>query len=86
MNPAYGLLWWLNRLPVGRSMRGEETVDATSLIPSAPAYLFAAQGALGRKLYVVPSLDLVVTRLGDRPEAEFNEKLWERLIAAAPGN
>jgi CubicO group peptidase (beta-lactamase class C family) len=85
MNPAYGLLWWLNRLPVGRSMRGEEVVDATTLIPSAPPDLYAAQGALGRKLYVVPSLDLVVTRLGDQPEAEFNEELWKRLIAAAGG-
>jgi hypothetical protein len=46
---------------------------------------------MGRKIYVVPSLDLVVTRLGDeppkasRPEgSDFNEELWRRLMAAAP--
>jgi hypothetical protein len=65
-------------------------VDAP-LIPSAPADLVAAQGALGRKIYVVPSLDLVVTRLGDEPPrasrtdgSDFNEGLWQRLMAAAP--
>ena len=44
----------------------------------------AAQGALGRKIYVVPSLDLVVTRLGDEPAKDFNDELWRRLSAAAP--
>ena len=42
-------------------------------------------GALGRKCYVVPSLDLVVTRLGDNPHDEdFSNGLFEHLMKAAP--
>ncbi len=46
--------------------------------------MYAAQGALGRKMYVVPSLDLLVVRLGDAPEDDFNPRFWELLMAAAP--
>jgi hypothetical protein len=50
----------------------------------APDDLFAAQGALQRKLYVVPSMNLVITRLGNQPKADFNNQFWKRLMAAAP--
>ena len=82
-NPSYGLLWWLNgqtRVMAGTSGEG---VDGP-LIPTAPGDTVAAQGALGRKLYVTPSLDLVVTRLGDSPARDFNTELWRLLMAAAP--
>ena len=79
MNKAYGLLWWLNGQPV---QRGNRKLDA--LIPAAPKDLFAAQGALGRKLYIVPSLDLVVTRLGDNAPADFPNRFWTALAKAAP--
>ena len=96
LNPSYGLLWWLNggsrvlgqwvssgaARPTG-SNAAEELVLGM-LIPTAPDDLVAAQGALGRKLYIVTSLDLIVTRLGDRPETEFNAELWRRLMAASP--
>jgi CubicO group peptidase (beta-lactamase class C family) len=80
-NPSYGLLWWLNGK--AKSPQGGKIVDGP-LIPTAPPDLVAAQGALGRKIYVVPSLDLVVTRLGDEPAKDFNVELWRRLLAAAP--
>ncbi len=54
------------------------------LAPAAPGDMYAAQGALGRKVYVVPSLDLVVVRLGDSPDNDFNQRFWELLMAAAP--
>jgi len=80
MNPAYGLLWWLNsgkgyRLPTGLPKKG-------SMIVSAPADLVGAMGALGRKVYVVPSLGLVVTRLGNSPDRSFDSEFWKRLMAA----
>ncbi len=85
MNKAYGYLWWLNGYTgVGASpLEAERT---TVMIPSAPSDLVAAQGVLGRKCYVVPSLGLVVTRLGDDPGEGFNEKLWALLMKAAPAD
>jgi CubicO group peptidase (beta-lactamase class C family) len=81
LNPAYGLLWWLNVKP----MRGEpEASDHAALAAAAPGDMVAAQGALGRKVYVVPSLELVVVRLGDAPDADFNQRFWELLMEAAP--
>jgi hypothetical protein len=37
-----------------------------------------------RKLYVVPSLDLVVTRLGNTAGPTFQNEFWKLLMAAAP--
>lgn len=77
-NPAYGRLWWLNSgnhvvMPRGKRREGK-------LISRAPADLVAALGYLDRKLYVVPSLDLVVVRTGaDAPDKDFDEQIWERL-------
>lgn len=85
LNPSYGLLWWLNgQESVTRGARGRGRPG--SMIPSAPDDLVAAQGALGRKCYVVPSLGLVVTRLGDEPGEDFNEEFWKRLMNAAPAS
>ena len=78
LNPSYGYLWWLNGQP--KVMRGRQLIDGP-LIRTAPADLIAALGGFQRKLYVVPSRELVVTRLGDNcapPDVE----LW-RLIEAA---
>jgi hypothetical protein len=83
LNPSYGYLWWLN----GQSsaIRGGRKVDGP-LNSSAPADLVAGLGALGRKCYVVPSLDLVVVRLGDNPEqsgqAQFDKEFWRLLMLA----
>jgi CubicO group peptidase (beta-lactamase class C family) len=83
LNPAYGYLWWLNGWPL-RSEPGQ--AGHRVLAPAAPGDLYAAQGALGRKVYVVPSLNLVAVRLGDAPDADFNERFWQLLMAAAPAD
>ena len=49
-NPDYGFLWWLN--------------TARSYMPDVPADAFYAAGAGEKRIYVVPSKDLVVVRLG----------------------
>jgi CubicO group peptidase (beta-lactamase class C family) len=80
-NPAYGRLWWLNGAayslrPPGKRVEG-------SLLPAAPGDLVAALGALDRKLYVVPSLKLVVVRMGQAaPDKDFDQQLWIRLMKA----
>jgi len=80
-NPAYGRLWWLNGSdhvirPLARRTEGP-------LIPAAPADLVAALGHLDRKLYVVPSLRLVVVRMGAAAlDPQFDQQLWTRLRKA----
>ncbi len=81
LNPSYGLLWWLNGK---KSFIRGGTRQAGPLLPTAPADLVAGLGLLGRKLYVVPSLRLVVTRLGQAPGPDFDTELWRRLLEAAP--
>lgn len=92
LNPAYGYLWWLNGkasyvLP-GRNRRGDG-----ALIDAAPADLVAALGAGDKKIYVVPSLQLVVARHGDAAgetinleatRSSFDNEWWARLMSAAP--
>lgn len=83
-NPSYGRLWWLNG--------GDFMIDSGPggpvkgyLIPEAPRDLIAGQGAEGRKLYVVPSLRLIVVRTGKQPpDRNFNSALWSRLSKALP--
>jgi CubicO group peptidase (beta-lactamase class C family) len=62
LNEAYGYLWWLNgqasfKLPNGRTAQG-------MLWPDCPPEALGALGAQDKKIYVVPSLDLVVARHG----------------------
>ncbi|MCP4875297.1 MAG: serine hydrolase [Gammaproteobacteria bacterium] len=52
LNPSYGHLWWLNTNKTQWS--------------DVPADAFAARGLRERRIFVVPSLDIVVVRLGDR--------------------
>ncbi len=83
-NPAYGLLWWLNGHPGISIGTGSQAEIKSSLIPNAPDDLYAALGALHRMLHIVPSLDLVLVRLGDFGSPEITRGLWARLKEAAP--
>ena len=80
-NPAYGRLWWLNGSPYTIKPLAQR-VDGP-LIPAAPSDLVAALGAFGRKLYVVPSRQLIVVRLGQEPpDKDFDQTLWLKLMRA----
>ncbi|MDG1875313.1 MAG: serine hydrolase [Mariniblastus sp.] len=80
-NPSYGYLWWLNgqshTIKAGRRKRGP-------INKFAPLDMVSGLGALGRKVYVIPSWNLVVTRLGDNPGQDFDAEFWKRLASAAP--
>ena len=51
LNPHYGFLWWTN--------------SGGDWWPDVPPDAYAAMGAFNQRIYVVPSLDLVVVRLGE---------------------
>jgi CubicO group peptidase (beta-lactamase class C family) len=64
INPSYGYLWWLN----GKAkymIPGGQTVYTGTLVPNAPADMYAAMGASDQRIYVVPSKKMVVIRMGE---------------------
>jgi CubicO group peptidase (beta-lactamase class C family) len=63
LNPAYGLLWWVNDSPLFFAPRAAAPVDGP-FFPGLPADTYAALGAGDQCCVVVPSLDLVVARTG----------------------
>jgi CubicO group peptidase (beta-lactamase class C family) len=70
-NPAYGLTWWLKK-PVSPELRrtipilSREWGDVANSV-SLPDDLVAACGAGKQRLYVIPSLRMVVVRQGSIP-------------------
>ncbi len=84
-NPAYGRLWWLNDSSYSINVGANAPRREGRLIPSAPRDTLSALGAQDRKLFVVPSMKLIVVRTGQAaPDRDFNEKLWQLLMKAAP--
>lgn len=84
LNLSYGYLTWLN----GKSsnmLPQSQIVFSGSIIPNAPADLFAALGKNDQKIYVVPSQKLVIIRLGNtaggvKPAgSDFDNELWGKL-------
>jgi len=86
LHPAYGYLWWLNGQEFTLGVDDEVTRREGPLVPSAPADLMAAEGILARRLYIVPSLGLVIARLGDYggvgDGVGFDEAFWQSLMEA----
>lgn len=86
MNQAYGYLWWLNGKNSFRIPGSTEEFPG-ELIPNAPSDLIAGLGLNDQKLYVVPSMNLVITRMGDAAGDElagpssFDNLLWEKINA-----
>jgi CubicO group peptidase (beta-lactamase class C family) len=87
-NLSYGYLWWLN----GKSstmVPQSQVVYPISLVPNAPGDMYMALGKDDKKIYVVPSLDVVVVRLGDNAStssllgpSSFDNDLWGKLKLA----
>lgn len=86
LNQSYGYLWWLNgktsfRLP------GLTSEFSGKLIPNAPDDLVAGLGANDQKLYIVPSQNLVIVRMGNDAGGDrlgpssFDNQLWEKINA-----
>ncbi len=86
-NLSYGYLWWLNG-KASAMVPQSQIVFPTSLVPNAPADMYMALGKDDKKIYVVPSLDAVVVRLGDDAggsvagPSSFDNDLWTKLKPA----
>lgn len=85
-NPAYGLTWWL-REPVPDAIIRQVPIlhrDMGEIVTSEwlPDDLFMAAGAGKQRLYVFPSLKLVVVRLGNlRASRGFSDNAFlDRLL------
>ena len=66
--------WWIN-----------STADGTAIEPTLPADAYWANGHDGQRLYVVPSSDLVVVRMGFTPEADTRAVQLVADVVAAVG-
>lgn len=93
VNPSFGFGLWLNRA-AGSSRAREIDVEKmlelpwqkqswsnTCLCRSAPADTFAAIGSGYQRLFVIPSLGLVIVRQGD--DARFSDAQFLRLILSS---
>ena len=84
MNKAYGYLWWLNGKESFRLPSSEELYTG-NLIPNAPSDMYAGLGKDDQKLYVIPSKNMVIVRMGDNANdsvfgpSGFDYELWEMI-------
>jgi CubicO group peptidase (beta-lactamase class C family) len=88
INPSYGYLWWLNG-KTNFMIPGEQTIYQGSLVPNAPADMYAAMGANDQRIYVIPSKKMVIIRMGEASDpanpnfavSGFDNELWAKINA-----
>jgi len=93
INKSYGYLWWLNGQET-HMLPGTQVVFNGSIVPSAPDDMYAGLGANDQKVYVVPSQNMVVVRLGNDAGqsmfalSSFDNDLWRRIadLECKPGH
>ncbi len=82
-NPAYGITFWLNNKgvnPQGRAIGGAVGTISQNGIATGVKDLYMAAGAGNQRLYVIPSLDMVVVRQGQM--AQFDDSEFIRRLVA----
>jgi len=86
INPSYGYLWWLNG-KTSYMIPGEQTVYQGSLVPDAPADMYAAMGAKDQRIYVIPGKKMIIIRMGNASDpanpnfavSGFDNELWLKI-------
>jgi CubicO group peptidase (beta-lactamase class C family) len=84
LNPSYGYLWWLN----GKGsiiFPGFPNSFNMSLSENAPDDLLAAMGKNGQFIDIVPSMNVVLVRMGEAPDSSLvpialHDEMWEKLL------
>lgn len=85
INKSYGYLWWLNGKDSYHLPQTQMQFNG-SLIAAAPADMYAALGKNDQKIYVVPSRNMVIIRMGDAADGSnfalsgFDATLWEKIM------
>jgi CubicO group peptidase (beta-lactamase class C family) len=86
INIGYGYLWWIN----GKSsyhLPQSQLQFSGSIIPSAPNDMYMALGKNDQKIYIIPSKNMVVIRMGDSADSvhlalsDFDNVLWQKISA-----
>lgn len=88
INPSYGYLWWLNGKSSAMVPGGQKVYPGT-LVPNAPADMYAAMGASDQRIYIIPSKNMVIVRMGDASDpanpsfalSDFDNELWKKIKA-----
>jgi CubicO group peptidase (beta-lactamase class C family) len=84
INKSFGFLWWLNGQESHLQPKNDYLFPG-NIVLSAPDDMYMAYGDMHQRLYVVPSLNIVVVRMGESadsgttPFSGFDEQLWVRL-------
>lgn len=84
LNKSYGYLWWLAGKESFMLPQTQFVFNGT-WAPDAPADMIAALGKNGQTLNVVPSLGLVLVRMGEVPDSStevsvyLNNQIWKKL-------
>ena len=80
-NQSYGYLWWLNGKG-SHMLPQSQIVFNSEIVPNAPDEMFAALGKNDQKLYIIPSQNIVVVRMGESSGislfalSTFDDQLW----------
>lgn len=83
-NLSYGYLTWLNG-KTSYMLPTLQNVFSGFMVPNAPSDMFAALGKNDQKIYVVPSQNIVVIRMGESAGnlqlalSSFDNELWGKL-------
>ncbi|WP_178987841.1 serine hydrolase domain-containing protein [Winogradskyella schleiferi] len=86
INEAYGYMWWLNGKSTYHLPQSQFEFPG-ELITNAPTDMYAALGKNDQKIYVVPSKNLVVIRMGESADdvnfglSDFDDEFWAKLNA-----
>jgi len=84
INESYGYLWWLNGENSFMLPSTQEVFNG-SIIPNAPNDMIMALGANNQKIYIIPSKNMVVVRMGNSAGgptytvSSFDNILWEKI-------
>ncbi len=82
-NNSYGYLTWLNG-KASYMLPQVRTVFPSTLVANAPADMYAALGKNDQKIYIIPSKNMVIVRIGEASGtslfalSNFDDQLWAR--------